>query len=549
MEEASGQSLGVKNLVVNLLAKKLKNYGKVDLRKLMKTCATDEVKSQYLIVDEIIKMFNIVCLEQGKRIMVYDKTHYSLNIKELDKVISAKAEFYNEGQDHMFKEVYTWIKKNLQIEYDFLCFDPKLIPFLNGYYDLDKDWLFHYDKDDIKHNFFYVIPHEFNLVKGLNGAIVNPPKCNLFKKSVVKWVDQKIQRFNPQTQRNDIFVKGYRKGKRKVLLNDIFEYIGLCMTLEVGFKSVMMCQGPKDSAKSQLSNIVATIIGTDNLSTSELYELTERFGSNAIQFKLLNLCGDMTDTAISKTGKFNLYTGGDKHIPGEIKGGENYKFPPTSKFWFNINLFPSVKNFLNTAFFDRFIVILFRNIYDKNNLDFDINFSNIIINDPNEIQGVIYESLEGLKRLHKRKGFRDELKRNTMHIWNYESNPVYRFLYDHTIKDKNGIIEIHEFWEKFTDLEGGGYSINILSKILEKMGYPKKDKKEMRAGKRTSIYYYFGLKWKVKSVNEANKMINDRIKNFKKGMEKKMLDEKKFEAQDPIDEPYDVDGLFDGEGD
>jgi phage/plasmid-associated DNA primase len=473
-----------------------------------------EPKLQYKIIEKLNKKFKLVSLKESRQIMVFEDNHFTLDLTSLERFISSEIKGANENLQFYTKEVYEWIRMNLQLHMRGLNFDVDFIPFLNGYYLVSEKKFYPCMKFD-NFNFFYSIPHKYRNHREYD--------CPMFKKLLVQWIDGKCFEYNPQTKRNDIRIKGYRKGKRRLLINDVFEMIGLCMSLEMGFKAVFINYGEKDTGKTQFANIISFIIGDDNMSDQELSVLTERFGSTAIQFKILNYCADMTNTAIKKTGMFNLYTGGDRNIPAEIKGGGKFKFPPTAKFWFNINLFPYIKDFENNAFFGRFILNHFPNIFSKLDNEFQINYGDLIINNEDEIQGIIHEALAGLHRLYDRKGFREELKEETKHIWNYKSNPYYRFICDMCVENRKKMIEQHEFWDIFYDIIGAGLGKSQITQGLGKLGYMVREKKiSLGKNRRKSVYYYAGLEWKDKDkVKELIAHFNedDEIESKNKGLD------------------------------
>jgi hypothetical protein len=487
--------IGIQNKAVSLLDSHLSYYGKVDLRKLMKSSLSNgdvpTPKLQYQVIEKMVENFKLISLKESKQIMQFHDNHFTFDLTSLERFISSEIKGANENLRFYRDEVYEWIRMSLQLPMRELNFDADFIPFLNGYYLVSKKKFFPCTEFD-NFNFFYSIPHEYKNHRKYD--------CPMFKKLLVQWIDAKCFEWNPLTNRNDIRIKGYREGKRRILINDIFEMIGLCMSLEMGFKTAFCNYGEKDTGKTQFANIVGHIIGAENMAHQELYILTERFGSTAIQFKILNYCSDMSNTAIKKTGMFTLFTGGDRDVPAEVKQGGKFDYPPTAKFWFNINLFPYIKDIENNAFFGRFILILFPNIFSKLDNEFQINYGDLIIENKDEVQGIIHEALKGLHRLDERKGFRDELKEDTKHIWNYKSNPYYRFVCDMCVENKKEMIEQHEFWDIFYEVIGSGLGKSQITRGLGKLGHQVRERKVpiANSNKRRSVYYYAGLEWKDK---------------------------------------------------
>jgi phage/plasmid-associated DNA primase len=259
------------------------------------------------------------------------------------------------------------------------------------------------------------------------------------------------------------------------------------------------------------------------------------FGTVRLQFKLLNYCGDLGSGKIWDTGIFKNLTGGDELVGAELKGGNSFEFQPTAKFWFNANKIPPVEDINDEAFFDRFILFYFGNTFTKDTIEaFKIDYHKIITKDPEEIQGIIHEAVRGLIRLKKRKGFRTELKAKTKHIWNYESDSIYAYLYDYCDVDKNATIEVETLYRDYaTHCRGVPRSKNIITKNLERYGVIKgKAKHENDKGDRPQTY--FGIKLKhdiVEKKVEQTKINIDKLLTDTKESINKINKFEKFETQ------------------
>ena len=142
------------------------------------------------------------------------------------------------------------------------------------------------------------------------------------------------------------------------------------------------------------------------------------------------------------------------------------------------------------------------------------NFYEDILGDEDEIQGIIHEAIKGLNRLFHRNGFRTKLKENTRHIWLYESDDVYRFIFDYCVKDKTERIRSEEFWEAFNDVANATLTKAKLTIELQKH---KINKKQIRTptqdkpNKRTEFYVGINLKKNKEEKFETGKIDMDKI--------------------------------------
>ena len=140
---------------------------------------------------------------------------------------------------------------------------------------------------------FYALPHDYR-----EGKFT----CPKFKKALFEWFGTPFS---------------------KVLMSDIFEAIGYCMTMNNSMKTAFMNYGEPDTGKTQLLNIIMGIIGRMNYSMMGISRLThDQFGTLFLQFKIFNAAGETPKKKIYDTDIFKNLTGGDAEIGAEIKGGK-----------------------------------------------------------------------------------------------------------------------------------------------------------------------------------------------------------------------------------
>jgi len=113
-----------------------------------------------------------------------------------------------------------------------------------------------------------------------------------------------------------------------------------------------------------------------------------------------------------------------------------------------------------------------------------------------EIKGIIYEALRGIRRLYNRQYFRRELIINTRHEWKYHAEPLYAFIADHCSYNKDSNIVCSEFKEKFNDY--------LLTKRLKQLSSQKLNidlenygiyKSRITIDEYEREFVYRGIKW------------------------------------------------------
>jgi len=330
-------------------------------------------------------------------------------------ITAYKGKSYNNKRTAALK----FIEDTTKFDRHNFCYDRWIINFKNGYFDvkLNKFVPAELNKDKI---FCYEIPHDY--IKGI-------ADCPLFKKLLVDWL-------------------GYNN---IVNSQDIFEMLGYSMTMNTHLKMAFMVYGNRNSGKTAFQNILSYLIGIRNMSGTSLHRLgSNEFGTDNLQFKILNMVGDMGDIPIDDLSVFKNLTGGDTWVHGEMKGGFKFEFRNMVKIWYNVNFIPIIKKKDDEAFFSRWMLIHFPNHFPLQAEETIKEIWDLINDNPEEIQGIIHECIKGCKRLIERNEyFRPELIENTTHIWEYESDPLYAFIYDNCELNEKRSVNCNEFRNMF----------------------------------------------------------------------------------------------------
>ncbi|GAF72598.1 unnamed protein product, partial [marine sediment metagenome] len=283
-----------------------------------------------------------------------------------------------------------------------------------------------------------------------------------------------------------------------VIPDDIFEMIGYSMTMNTDMKMAFFIYGPSNTGKTQFQRILEHIIGHQNRTNISLQRMCKNeFGTHGLQFKILNMVGDMSSLAINDVGRFKELTGDDTYSHAEIKNGKQYDFRAIVKIWYNGNDIPMLEED-DDAFYNRWTLVEFPIVFPMYDDGTIKKIWKQICEDPIEVKGIICEAISGLKRLMERNYFRFEIIENTKHVWKAKSEPLYAFIHEKCITGPHEKVLCSKFLEQvnsyFYHNSKRRITTPILTNQLEKYGIYK-DRPKIDGVRE---YYYMGVGFKRK---------------------------------------------------
>lgn len=181
------------------------------------------------------------------------------------------------------------------------------------------------------------------------------------------------------------------------------EFTGYCLYKAYPFHKALMLVGDGANGKSTFISMVSAMLGgRENVSNKSLQALeTDRFAAAQLHGKLANFAADISRDALKSTGMFKSLTGGDV-IDAEKKFRDSFSFPNYAKMEFSCNEIPRVRNDDTTAFFRRWIVVMFPRAFKGDDCD---PFLLDKLTTPEALSGVLAWAIEGLQALMERGGF------------------------------------------------------------------------------------------------------------------------------------------------
>lgn len=428
----------------------------------------DESPLWLRIATTLLNEFDIITMKDTNELMVrkgniftYDTIDFYKRLSELILISS-----YNNLRGNILK----YIQDSTKFDRRGFCFDKWTINFKNGYVDIPNKKFVNNSYDS--HVFCYEIPHELD--------ITSKAKCPKFKGALTQWL---------------------KSLTNVITIDDIFEMMGYTMTMNTNMKMAFFIFGEKNTGKTTFQNIFETLIGKNNRASTSLQRLSkDQFGTDGLEFKILNMVGDMSALKVNDASMFKILTGGDNYVEAEKKGGSKFRFRCIIKIWYNANKIPEITD-NDDAFYSRWIMIPFPNSFQLGEKSTITDLSDLICGDEIEMQGIIRECIEGVRRLYKRGYFRQEIIKNSKHIWRYNAEPIYAFLYDNCMKSSEAWVRVNEFKKRFQIyLHKNGHkpmSVQAINAILERFNIYKE--RILIDGEERS-YVYSGIHWKDDAI-------------------------------------------------
>jgi len=224
------------------------------------------------------------------------------------------------------------------------------------------------------------------------------------------------------------------------------EMAGYCLYRGYPYHKALALVGDGANGKSTFLALVKEFLGRENVSGKGLVDLEiNRFAKASLFGKLANIYADLSDDTLQKTGTFKMLTGGDV-IEAEKKFRDSFTFVNYAKLLFSCNKLPEVYD--NTdAFFRRWIIIVFPNVFKGVNCDHNI-LEKLTV--PDELSGLLNIALNGLKRILKNDGFSlAKSTEETREDYIRKSDPLAAFIMDCIQESQSSIMLKQQLYSLF----------------------------------------------------------------------------------------------------
>ena len=422
-----------------------------------------------VLIDDIQKKNIFKTLTDTEQILYYDSGVYRYNgegiiKKDVEKRIGEK------GTEHVKKEVIGHIRDRTRVDREEFNKDKNLIPLKNGLFDLDT-WKLQPHNPDLL--FTYQLPVEYD-------PNAECPKIHKF--------------FSEVLNEEDI-----------PLIQEIFGY---CLYPSMPAQKIFFLLGPGGNGKGIVLGLILRLLGMENVSNVELYELEHgRFVLYVFYGKLANLMSEPNPKRMSKSTRIKSLTGGDM-ISAEIKGKQRrINFINFAKMIVAANKIPEITD-TTIALWRRVIAIEFSHFFGD-----DIADKNLIekLTTPKELSGLLNWALEGLKRLRENNWCFSTTKSSeeTKDKMRMYADPIYAFIKEKCVEGVNESVSKEGLYNVYKDFceEKDFIPVkpNTFAASLKQHAKVKADRKRIN-GKRVRVWQ--GISLQSQSVPSDPKVPN-----------------------------------------
>lgn len=220
-----------------------------------------------------------------------------------------------------------------------------------------------------------------------------------------------------------------------VVLDLLYQAVGMCMYRKNELRKSFFLLGEKRNGKSTFLDMVATLLGEENVSNLDLSEIGDRFKTAEIAGKLANIGDDINDEFIPNTATFKKVVSGDK-ITVERKGQDPFVLTSYAKFFFSANSLPRLgKGKDSAAILDRLIIIPFDATFSKDDPDYR-PYIKYELRKEEVMEALIVKAIDGLREVLENQEFATTDKTRAS-IDEYEriNNPIIGFFEDLSEED------------------------------------------------------------------------------------------------------------------
>lgn len=186
-------------------------------------------------------------------------------------------------------------------------------------------------------------------------------------------------------------------GDKKVRLL-IEEIIGYTFYRRNELRKAFMLKGKRHNGKSTFLDMLAYLLGEDNISALDLGDLSHEYKAAGLFGKLANLGDDIEDEFIPSAGVFKKIVSGDR-MNANVKFAAPIEFNPYCKLIFSGNTIPRLGRGRDSdAIIDRLIIVPFNASFNNGTEQFDA-FIKYKLRTPECMEYLVKIGLEGLKRV------------------------------------------------------------------------------------------------------------------------------------------------------
>ena len=202
----------------------------------------------------------------------------------------------------------------------------------------------------------------------------------------------------------------------------IQEFAGYILLPKIFLHHCLFLLGGGGNGKSVLINIIAKLVGRENISALELHQFSDKFLLGILRNKLLNISTEVQTKSVVDDSIFKQVISGDL-VQADVKFKDPMTFRPVAKHIFSMNDVPVITD-RTYALKRRLSVVRFNQVFEGETAD---NFLEDKLSE--ELSGVLNWALEGLSRVLKNNAIfcSDQMKKDKKEFFK-SLNPVLTFV-------------------------------------------------------------------------------------------------------------------------
>ena len=176
------------------------------------------------------------------------------------------------------------------------------------------------------------------------------------------------------------------------------ELIGYTFYRRNELRKAFMLKGKRHNGKSTFLDMLAHLLGEENISALDLGDLTHEYKASGLAGKLANLGDDIEDEFIPSAGTFKKIVSGDR-MNANVKFEKPIEFNPYCKLIFSGNTIPRLGRGRDSdAIIDRLIIVPFNASFSRSTEGFS-PFIKYQLRTEECMEYLIRIGIEGLKRV------------------------------------------------------------------------------------------------------------------------------------------------------
>lgn len=236
-------------------------------------------------------------------------------------------------------------------------------------------------------------------------------------------------------------------------IKQLQEFAGYCLTRDTHYQKALLLLGPGSDGKTKFLNILAKIVGHENMSAISFRDLEDQFQRAALYNKLLNVSTEIGHKAM-ESQFFKAIVTGDP-ISAAFKHKDSFSFNPFVKLAFASNKLPKVLD-NSDGFYRRLLIVEFKRQYLEDDPDRDPLLEDKLTA---ELDGIFEWALIGLHRLREQGRF-TQCSETLELIQAYRrlNNPVMCFVEDACVLGDDHIVDRDTLFKEYrTYCSANGY--------------------------------------------------------------------------------------------